>query len=133
MAVEEDLVAPALNFGADPDPCLGDPDDLEGDAPDELNFAWDGPDDWLKEELSETEGEELVGAVITPSDEDNTSRVELYDSGATRHISPFKPDFTAYSLLSPPVFVFKHGKSAEVPCNWHRNSGHPSPKRTRGD
>ena len=39
MAVEEDLVAPALNFGADPDPCLGDPDDLEGDAPDELNFA----------------------------------------------------------------------------------------------
>ena len=105
MAVEEDLVAPTLNFGVDPDPCLGDPDDLEGDAPDELNFAWDGPDDWLKEELSEIEGEELVGAMITPSDEDNTSRVELYDSGATRHISPFKPDFTAYSLLSPPVFL----------------------------
>jgi hypothetical protein len=105
MAMEEDLVAPALDFGADPDLCLGDPDDLEGDAPDELNFAWDGPDDWLKEELSEIEGEELAGAVITPSDKDSTSHIELYDSSTTRHISPFKPNFTAYSLLSPLVFL----------------------------
>ena len=36
---EEEEVAPALNIGADPDPCLGDPDDLDGDAPNELNFA----------------------------------------------------------------------------------------------
>jgi hypothetical protein len=36
---EEEAVAPVLHIGADPDPCLGDPDDLEGDASDELHFA----------------------------------------------------------------------------------------------
>ena len=102
---EEEEVAPALNIGADPDPCLGDLDDLDGDAPNELNFTWDGPEDWLMEDMSETEGEELAGAVITPSEEDNTPHVKLYDSGATRHISPYKSDFTSYSQLSPPVFL----------------------------
>jgi hypothetical protein len=98
-------VAPTLHIRADPDPCLGDPDNLEGDTPDELHFAWDGPDDWLRKETGEIEGEELAGAVITPCEEDNTPRVELYDSGATRHISPYKCDFMNYSQLSPPVFL----------------------------
>jgi len=31
-------VAPALTIGVDLDPCLGDPDDFEGDTPDELTF-----------------------------------------------------------------------------------------------
>ena len=57
------------------------------------------------EEQCEIEGEEFAGAVITPCEEDNTPRVELYDSGATHHISPYKSDFTAYSQLSPPVFL----------------------------
>jgi hypothetical protein len=57
------------------------------------------------EDMSKTEGEELAGAVITPSEEDDTPRVELYDSGATRHISPYKSDFASYSQLSPPVFL----------------------------
>src|SRR6266851_4921487 len=105
MAVEEDVVAPTLNFGADLDPCLGDLDDLEGDAPNELHFAWDGPDDWLREEIGEIEGEELVGAMVTPCEEDDTPHIELYDSGATHHISPYKSNFTAYSQLSPPVFL----------------------------
>jgi len=39
MAAEDKVVAPTLTFGADPDPCLGDPDDLEGNAPDELHFT----------------------------------------------------------------------------------------------
>jgi hypothetical protein len=43
--------------------------------------------------------------VITPCEEDNTPYVELYNSGATRYISPYKSDFTAYSQLSPPVFL----------------------------
>jgi hypothetical protein len=59
----------------------------------------------LCEEDGEVEGEEMAGAMITPCDDHNTPRVELYDSGATRHISPYKNDFTAYSLLSPPVFL----------------------------
>ena len=102
---EEETVAPMLTTRVDPDPCLGDPDDLEGDAPGELNFAWDGPEDWLKKDLSEIEGEELVGAVITPSEEEDTPHVELYNSSAIRHISPYKSDFASYSQLSPPVFL----------------------------
>ncbi len=102
---EEEAVAPTLHIAADPDPCLEDPDDLEGDAPDELHFTWDRPDDWLREETGEIEGEELAGTVITPGEEDNTPRVKLYDSSATCHISPYKSDFTAYSQLSPPVFL----------------------------
>ena len=31
------------------------------------------------------------------------NHIELYDSGASRHISPYKADFTAYAPLSPPV------------------------------
>ena len=42
---EEVEVAPTLTTGADLDPCLGDPDDLEGDASNELTFDWDGPYD----------------------------------------------------------------------------------------
>jgi len=32
-------------------------------------------------------------------------RVELYDSGATRHISPYHTDFTLYRLLTSPVYL----------------------------
>jgi hypothetical protein len=102
---EEVEVAPVLTIGADPDPCLGDPDDLEGNAPNELNFTWNGPEDWLMEDLSEIEGEELAGAVITTCEEEDTPCVELYNSSATRHISPYKPDFTSYSPLTPPMFL----------------------------
>jgi len=105
MAVEDEVVAPTLTFGVDPDPCLGDPDDLEGNAPNELHFAWDGPDNWLREKIGEIEREELVGAMVTPCKEDDTPRVKLYDSGATCHISPYKSNFTAYSQLSPLVFL----------------------------
>ena len=55
--------------------------------------------DWLHEES------ETVAAVITPLSEDRGERVELYDSGATRHISPYKSDFTTYETLDPPVFL----------------------------
>jgi transposase InsO family protein len=105
MAEEVDMT-PMLTIGADPDLCIGNPDDLEEGPQDlELNFTWDGPDDWLHEEDGEVEGEEMAGAVITPCNDHNTPHVELYDSGATRHISPYKNDFTAYSLLSPPMFL----------------------------
>src|SRR6202789_865381 len=45
------------------------------------------------------------GQVITPGDDDIQIHVELYDSGATRHISPYKSDFTSYAPLAPPIFL----------------------------
>jgi transposase InsO family protein len=48
---------------------------------------------------------ELAAAAITQVEEDRTVRVELYDSGATRHISPFRADFTTYRALDPPLFL----------------------------
>ena len=55
--------------------------------------------DWLHE------GEETVAVVITPFSDDRGERVELYDSGATRHISPYQADFSNYVKLDPPVFL----------------------------
>lgn len=90
---EEEAVDPAPIVSTEPDPLLGVPDDIE-DAPHR-----EGEDMFLSEE-------EWIGAVITPGDEtDNRIRVELYDSGATRHISPYKSDFTSYAPLAPPVFL----------------------------
>ena len=43
--------------------------------------------------------------VITPTEEVNTPHIELYDSGATKHISPYKSDFSSYVPLSPPVYL----------------------------
>jgi transposase InsO family protein len=91
--VEDEAVVPAPNVSAEPDPLLGAPDEIE-DAP------------HREEEETILSEEEWLGAVITPGDEtDNRIRVELYDSGATRHISPYKSDFTSYAPLSPPIFL----------------------------
>ncbi len=55
--------------------------------------------DWLSEE------EEVAAAVITPVSDDRGERVELYDSGATRHISPYKSAFSSYTTLDPPIYL----------------------------
>src|SRR6266702_2189929 len=55
--------------------------------------------DWLSEE------EEVAAAVITTVSDDRGERVELYDSGATRHISPYKSDFSSYTPLDPPIYL----------------------------
>src|SRR5258708_2039381 len=51
--------------------------------------------------------EDWIGAIITQANENEDNRVcvELYDSGATCHISPYKSDFISYAPLSPPVFL----------------------------
>jgi hypothetical protein len=92
--------------GADPDPLL-----LEGEdyitLPEcvEACATWSVPEDPPLEGglgfWSDKEGE-TAAAVITPV-KANNARTVLYDSGATRHISPYKEDFTTYALLSPPV------------------------------
>ncbi len=47
----------------------------------------------------------MACTVITPVEQDASPHIELYDSGATRHTSPYKPDFISYAPLSPPVFL----------------------------
>jgi hypothetical protein len=43
--------------------------------------------------------------MATGATEDDGTRVKLYDSGATRHITPFRSDFISYSPLNPPTFL----------------------------
>ena len=47
----------------------------------------------------------LAAAVITQVEKLPVARVELYDSGATRHISPFRDDFLTYRPLDPPLYL----------------------------
>ncbi len=77
---------------AEPDLMLSATDDVENESHREGEEEVDLEEEW-------------VGAVITPADEDHRMHTELYDSGATRHISPYKSDFTSYSPLTPPVFL----------------------------
>jgi hypothetical protein len=81
-AVEDECWAVKLSLGA------SDPSD---DLIDES--------DWL------CEVEETAMAVITPVSDDRGECVELYDSGATCHISPYKSDFATYTTLDPPVYL----------------------------
>jgi hypothetical protein len=86
MATEEATDRTHL-VSAEPDPMLGAMDDIEN-----------APHREGEEETALGE-KEWVGAVITPTDEDHRICTELYDSGATRHISPYKSDFVSYSPL----------------------------------
>ena len=45
----------------------------------------------------------LAAAIITQVEEARTPHIELYDSGATRHISPYR-DIT-YQTLDPPLYL----------------------------
>lgn len=47
----------------------------------------------------------LLAAVITRVEVDKSARVELYDSGATRHLSPYRDDSTTYHALEPPLLL----------------------------
>jgi hypothetical protein len=91
MATEEAVDRTNL-VSAEPDPMPSDADDI-----------FDAPH--REGEEIESEEEEWAGAVIAPADEDGRIRVELYDSGATRHISPYKSDFRSYAPLAPPIFL----------------------------
>jgi hypothetical protein len=91
MATEEAINHMHL-VSVEPDPLLSTLDDTKV-AP-----------HWKGEEI-ELSTEEWIGAVITPADEDNHVRIELYDSGTTQHISPYKSDFTSYVPLVPPNFM----------------------------
>jgi len=70
---------------------------------------FEGDGFWMAEEKGEKilPEDEWIGAVITQTNEtkDNHIRIELYNSSATHHISPYRSDFTSYAPLVPPVFL----------------------------
>jgi hypothetical protein len=99
MAEEEMTHAP--NVCAEPDPLvLTAKDAVEVPAQaacTDLDLRCTPPDDWLFEDE--------LACMATDSNEDDGTHIELYDSGATRHITPFRDDFISYSPLNPPTFL----------------------------
>jgi len=59
-------------------------------------FTWDGPDDWLSNEVAEIKEKELAGATVTPCEENN---IPLPQEG----IKP--PDGPLPGLIQAPVDV----------------------------
>jgi hypothetical protein len=86
MVIEGELTVHAL--GPDPDMFLGS--DSEWEYIDDDSEPSAASEDWLQEV------EDMAAASIAPMLEDTVARTELFDSGATRHISPFKGDFTTF-------------------------------------
>jgi hypothetical protein len=60
--------------------------------------------------------EEIVTAAIAPGDEEHLPHIEIYNTGATRHISPYKADFSSYTTLSPPVYLTSADKNNSFPA-----------------
>ncbi len=75
--------------------------DFTSGVPDSEGVTLIDKSNWLCEG---SEGE-VAAAVIMPVSDDRGERVELYDSGATRHISPYKSNFTTYTVLDPPIYL----------------------------
>jgi len=97
MAIEGE--EPVHAIGADPDPFLGEEEERVDFEADNESVPDDDSDDWL------CEMEEMAAAAITQESNSTAVRIELFDSGATRHISPYRDDFTTYSLLTPPLLL----------------------------
>jgi len=89
--VEKEEVAPVLTPGADPDPIVGDPDEIcVGPQDLEWTFTWNGPDDWLCDEVAKIKEEKLDCAVVTLCEED---------------ISPLPQDATGHPDRPPPELI----------------------------
>ena len=61
--------------------------------------------DWLDIEGEDWYTEDTAVAVISPDKADIAPRAELYNSGASRHISLYKADFISYTTLSLPLYL----------------------------
>jgi transposase InsO family protein len=97
----------SANVVADPD---DEPDGcwsavFIGDVPNPVEATVDSH--WTHEEAGASAALSggLAAAAITQIEEVKQARVELYDSGATRHISPYRNDFTTYRALDPPMYL----------------------------
>ena len=112
MALEED--APAQDISAEPDTLLDDPDKEQSEEvacahteSEDEHLEWCAPEGWVRDDWADPlfEEEEACAVIIPATDKDSSTRTELYNSGATRHISPYKSDFSSYKPLSPPIFL----------------------------
>jgi hypothetical protein len=56
-----------------------------------------------KHALAESVGS--TQAIITAIEEAKSAHIELYNSGAMRHLSPYREDFTTYRALEPPLYL----------------------------
>ena len=91
----------------DPDPLLPEGEEIAmpnvGTA---TAFVWGDPFDWDSEgdlgDWPSNEGD-MAMATITTTDANWGTRIKLYDTGATCHLSPFKNDFKTYRPLTPPI------------------------------
>src|SRR5712671_3306602 len=95
MAIEGE--EPAHAIGTDPDPFLGEEEEHIDFEADNESVPDDDSDNWL------CKMEETAAAAITQESNSTAVRIELFDLGATRHISPYWDDFMTYSLLTPPL------------------------------
>ena len=104
-------VAPVQVISAELDTLLEELDDSEEvvyahTKGTELYLHLCSPKDWLHNDWADLLFEEKMAcAIITPAKDDGAPCTELYDSGATRHISPYQSDFTSYTPLSPPLYL----------------------------
>ena len=113
-AAEEEEVT-ACNICTNPDLYLDDSDsednwdnvqaDVEsiGEQSNKLESIGDGPD-MLDNEGEDPDIKETTAAIIAPANVDSTPHTKVYDLGASRHISPYKDDFTLYTPLSTPLY-----------------------------
>jgi gag-polypeptide of LTR copia-type len=90
MAIKGELTAHTI--GADPDPYINPDASWDVNNHNKTSVA---SADWLQE------GEDLAAMSITPVEEGAVAHVELFDSGASHHISPYRDDFTTYTPLAP--------------------------------
>ena len=114
MVVEEN--ASAQDISAQPVTLLNDPDEEQPDQvagahteSEEMHLDWCAPEGWVRDNwadlLFEEDKEEACTVIIPATDKHSPPPTKLYDSGATRHISPYNSDFSSYIPLSPPVFL----------------------------
>ncbi len=75
--------------------------DFTSGVPDSEGVALIDESDWLCED---SEGK-VAAVAIMPVSDDRGEHIELYDSGATCHISPYKSNFALYTVLDPPVYL----------------------------
>jgi hypothetical protein len=91
---------------AEADPQIDDSD--SNDEVEDFHAKLEGSDvhlDWPDIEGEDWHTEDTAMAIISPNKVDTTPHVELYDSGASRHIGPYKADFMSYTTLSPPLYL----------------------------
>jgi len=98
MAAQGEVHMCAIGADPDPDPLMSDEDGHanlgdEGETPDQVLG------DWL------SEANETAAASIDSVQGSAVERMELFDSGATRHISPYRDDFATYAPLTPPLLL----------------------------